>query len=229
MCRKSKFCTELNKDPEKWNKRCPLSLPNYFNEAVDGFTIAISKIVEGSFKESLKAFEDFDSDAVGNFFIEHGQQSSYSRVSNWKKIKIENKLNRRPNPSPRNPTERLTREVFERDFYRCRYCGLKIIPKEVFSEYSRIVGSNNFSVARKNSERNGLTLGLRGVADHVYPHSLCGRTELDNLVTSCYSCNFGKAEYTLKQIGIEDPRFKQPKDDSWRGLMEFLSALKGIN
>jgi len=40
------------------------------------------------------------------------------------------------------------------------------------------------------------------------PHSLGGRTELDNLVTSCYSCNFGKAEYTLKQLGIDDPTYK---------------------
>ncbi len=229
MCHKSKFCTELNKDAEKWNKLCPLPLPNYFNEAVDGFTRAISEIVKGGFKESLKALEECNSEAVGRFFIEHGQQSSYSRVFDWKKVKIENKLKKRSNPSPRNPTGRLTREVYERDYYRCRYCGSKIITKEVFREYSRIIGSNNFSVARKNSERNGLTLGLRGVVDHVHPHSLGGRTELDNLVTSCYSCNFGKAEYTLEQVKIESPYSRQPKDDGWRGLTEFLPALKVIN
>jgi hypothetical protein len=105
---------------------------------------------------------------------------------------------------------------------------LKIIAKEVFKEYSRILGSNLFSIERKNSLRNGLTLGLRGVADHVDPYAGGGETTIENLVTSCYSCNFGKAGYTLKQLGIEDPRLREPISDSWKGLTEFLPALKKI-
>ena len=80
----------------------------------------------------------------------------------------------------------------------------------------------------ENSKRNGLTLGLRGVADHVDPYASGGETEADNLVTSCYSCNFGKAGYTLKQMGLNDPRARKPVNDDWNGLTEFLPALREI-
>ena len=60
------------------------------------------------------------------------------------------------------------------------------------------------------------------------PHSLGGRTEVENLVTSCYSCNFGKDEYKLDQLKIENPFLRHPKDDGWRGLTEFLPVLKVI-
>ena len=90
------------------------------------------------------------------------------------------------------------------------------------------MGSENFSVERENLKRNGLTLGLRGVADHVDPYASGGETEADNLVTSCYSCNFGKAGYTLKQMGLNDPRARKPVNDDWTGLTEFLPALREI-
>lgn len=228
MCHKSKFCTELDKDRRNWSKQCPLPLPSYFYDAVERFSLAVSELAKGNFKKSLEALETCDSAAVGRFYIEHGQQASYSRVTNRQEIDKINLLNKKMNPSRRNPTPKMTKEVFERDFYRCRYCGLPIITAKVFSEFSRIVGPGNFLNGRGNTKRNGLTLGLRGVVDHVYPHSLGGRTELDNLVTSCYSCNFGKAEYTLEQLGIDDPTVKQPKYDDWRGLTEFLPALRVI-
>jgi hypothetical protein len=34
---------------------------------------------------------------------------------------------------------------------------------------------------------------------------LGGRTDESNLVTSCWSCNYGKANYTVEQIGISNP------------------------
>jgi 5-methylcytosine-specific restriction endonuclease McrA len=41
--------------------------------------------------------------------------------------------------------------------------------------------------------------------DHVVPLSLGGRTNESNLVTCCWSCNYGKANYTVEQIGIDNP------------------------
>jgi 5-methylcytosine-specific restriction endonuclease McrA len=41
--------------------------------------------------------------------------------------------------------------------------------------------------------------------DHVTPWSLGGRTDESNLVTSCWSCNYGKANFTVEQIGIRNP------------------------
>ena len=225
MCKGTQTCTALGTDSTKWSREAPLPVPNFFEKAVEGFTIAVAFLIDGNKEDSLVALKETNHKAVGEFFIEHGQQSAYFRVQNRLEIDKKNRIAKDLNNSPRL-IPKVEKEVFERDSYRCRYCGLRIISKEVFTEYSRIVGSDNFSVERENSKRNGLTLGLRGVADHVEPYASGGETSIDNLVTSCYSCNFGKAGYTLEQIGIFDPRLKRPVNDGWSGLTEFLPALR---
>ena len=202
-------------------------MPVFFDEALDKFSIAIEELVKGNIEASLARLGECKSDLVGSFFIEHGQQSAYFRVRDKKHIDLHNKVTKVANPSPRL-LPNVEKQVFLRDSYRCRYCGQRIIAKEVFAEYSRIMGKENFSVERENSRRNGLTLGLRGVADHVDPYAFGGLTELENLVTSCYSCNFGKAGYTLEQLGIEDPRSRPPIKDDWLGLSDLLPSLKRI-
>ena len=227
MCRGKEFCEVLGTDASTWSRDCPLPLPDFFVEALGQFTRTVKELSQGNRQEALAALLAARADEVGTFFIEHGQQSAYFRVNDRKKIDEENKSVKKDNETPRlNPT--LEKDVFKRDCYRCRYCGQRIVAKEVFSEVSRILGSENFSVERENSKRNGLTLGLRGVADHVDPYASGGETEADNLVTSCYSCNFGKAGYTLKQMGLNDPRARKPVNDDWNGLTEFLPALREI-
>ena len=228
MCRGKDKCTFLEADSAKWSKLSPLPTPDFFEIAVDKFSQSVAALTDGARAQALIALEETNYRAVGEFFIEHGQQSAYYRVQNRNEVDAINRLTKRDNDSPRliPSTEK---KVFERDCFRCRYCGLRIIAKEVFAEYSRIVGSENFSIERENSKRNGLTLGLRGVADHVEPYASGGETSLENLVTSCYSCNFGKAGYTLEQLGIEDPRLRPPVKDDWRGLTEFLPSLRSID
>lgn len=58
-------------------------------------------------------------------------------------------------------------DVFMRDGFRCRYCGRSI--------------------------DEGIVLH----ADHVIPESKGGPTTLDNLVTSCMDCNWGKSDKEL--------------------------------
>ena len=228
MCRGKTSCDVLGIDPEKWSKTHLLQVPEFFEEALETFSVAIRELVSGDQKKSLERLNECKSELVGNFFIEHGQQSAYFRVRNKKQVDLLNKAAKSINPSPRL-LPKVEKLVFLRDSYRCRYCGLRIISKEVFSEYSRIVGPEYFSVERENSKRNGLTLGLRGVADHVEPFASGGLTEIENLVTSCYSCNFGKAGYTLDQLGIEDPRLRPPMNDGWQGLTEYLPTLKKLS
>jgi len=228
MCREKKFCEVLGTDSSKWDRQCLIRMPSFFEDAVENFSSAVSHLACGDKVKSLQALKKCNSESVGKFYIEHGKQSSYFRVNNWRKTRKNNSLLKKKNDTKKTPSASLNKEVFERDFYRCRYCGLRIITKEVFHEYGRLVGPVNFSTVRSEIIRNGLTLGLRGVADHVFPYSLGGKTQMDNLVTSCYSCNFGKWEYKLEQLDLEDPFSRQLKDDGWRGLTEFLPTLKKI-
>jgi len=227
MCRGTKTCILLGTDKSKWSKLCPLPLPKFFENALEAFSQSVAALASGDKATCLIALGKSNSDDVREFFIEHGQQSSYFRVLNRVEIDKANILAKVLNTSPRLVAS-LQNEVFKRDSFRCRYCEMRIISKEVFTEFSRIVGAEVFSVERENSKRNGLTLGLRGVADHVEPYASGGKTDIDNLVTSCYSCNFGKAGYTLEQLGIDDPRLRPPVKDDWQGLTEYLSTLRKI-
>ena len=57
----------------------------------------------------------------------------------------------------------------------------------------KLLGSEHFKAAgRSNKIRHGISLTFRATADHVVPISHGGRTSMDNLVTSCWNCNYGK-------------------------------------
>jgi HNH endonuclease len=75
-------------------------------------------------------------------------------------------------------------------------------------------------------DEHGVIHAFKLVADHVVPHKLGGKTDIDNLVTACPACNYGKECYTLDQLGLEDPRDRDPKLGDWDGLTAFIPGLK---
>lgn len=123
--------------------------------------------------------------------------------------------------------QRFAKAVFARDGYRCRYCGVRLVPAEVLKAFGRAVGSDTFATAGTNLQRHGVALAFRAIADHVTPWTRGGRTDMENLVSACWSCNYGKADFTVDQIGLEDPRTR-PVDtsDGWDGLTSRLAALR---
>jgi hypothetical protein len=60
-------------------------------------------------------------------------------------------------------------DVFNRDGFRCRYCGVSIDDGAILH------------------------------ADHVIPESKGGPTTMENLVTACLDCNLGKSNKDLKR------------------------------
>ena len=84
-----------------------------------------------------------------------------------------------------------------------------------------MVGSAQFKVKGKGNQiRHGVALTFRAPADHVVPMSFGGRTNLDNLVTSCWNCNYGKYNALLEQMGINDPRDTDLDSKlNWNGLL----------
>lgn len=113
-------------------------------------------------------------------------------------------------------TDLRMREAYAKDAYICQYCGIRVIPKEVLSLYSQIVGRDNFTPTGTNKGRHGVVLAFRANADHVVPRSRGGTVELGNLVTCCWSCNYGKANYTVEEIGIRDPRDRIKTYENWQ-------------
>ena len=218
VCRNADWCTELDLDPQKWSKNCPLQPPKYFNDSVNTFISAYRAAEAGNINKAIELLGDTRGEDLRNWYIEHGQMSGWHyRVKALKKLK------------PKKYTGVLEKnksfakyesQVYQRDGYRCGYCGLKVIDTKALMKMEKMVGKKQFKVKGRNSERHGVALALRATIDHIKPLTLGGRTRLDNLVTSCWSCNYGKLNATLEQLGILNPLGKSSTTHQrWDGLM----------
>lgn len=108
--------------------------------------------------------------------------------------------------------------VLARDGYRCRYCGIPVVSADIWKIahelYPGVVPWHGRDPAKQHAAFQCLWLQY----DHVVPHSHGGLSSVDNVVISCALCNFGKWNFTLKQLGLSDPRLRLPEPISWDGL-----------
>lgn len=222
MCRGKKYCSELDADSRKWSKFSPLLPPEWFSDELDLFVDAVRAASEGKVKESIEILSKIKSDELREWYCEHGQMSGMFR-SNALGITTADSDARLD--ALRSP-DKYRKEVFQRDGYTCQYCGMRVVPKEVFSAYSKLVGEDFFQDTGTNNERHGIVLAFRANADHVVPWNYGGLTNPDNLITSCWSCNYGKSGYTLEEIGLNDPRERKLSNGEWLGLTECVSKMK---
>lgn len=120
--------------------------------------------------------------------------------------------------SDRNIIPAIRSAVLKRDGYKCRYCGIPVVHADIRKLANRLypdaVPWNSYDVTKQHSAFACLWLQF----DHVVPHSHGGRSSLDNVVISCALCNFGKDKYTLRQLGLQDPRLTPPTPSTWDGL-----------
>lgn len=118
----------------------------------------------------------------------------------------------------RAPTKALKQKVLARDGYCCRYCGIPVIDAEIRKlvqlAYPDAVPWATSAPELQHSAFSCMWLQF----DHVIPHSHGGLSSEENIVVSCALCNFGKQEYTLKQLDIADPRARTPMIVHWDGL-----------
>ena len=221
MCRgRSKSCSELGLDPEKWSTRCPLPPPKYFGECLDFFIQAFAEARKGNISKSLELLIKTRSNELREWFVEHGQMSGYRHRVRGLQL---------PVPPPfqgefeknKTPSRTLKKQVFLRDGYRCRYCQTRVLDFKVLQEMEKLVGRENFRASADTNElRHGVTFFFRATADHVVPLTRGGQTTLDNLVTACWNCNIGKLNALLSQMRVEDP-INHPTEEKlkWDGTL----------
>jgi len=107
-----------------------------------------------------------------------------------------------------------------RDGYHCRFCGIPVIRKEVRQRIMKALPSA-VPWGPRNIERHAAFQAMWAQYDHVLPHSRGGTNNLDNLVLTCGPCNFGRMNYTLEEVGLADPRLREPIRSMWDGLERF--------
>lgn len=193
---------------------------DWFEQSIDAFSSAYKHAVAESPIAAVSALQDTRSDELNAWFDVHAQNTGRFRHKHFRQDP--------PHESSidLDPGRRVTpfeKALFARDGYRCRYCQIRVIPGSVFKHMETLLGKGVFdATSRSNKARNGVKLAFSAALDHVVPHSRGGRTDPNNLVTACWACNYGKAEYTLTELGLDDPRDRQPVIDEWQGLTDVL-------
>lgn len=93
-------------------------------------------------------------------------------------------------------------EVFKRDGFRCAYCGASVEDPDVILE-----------------------------VDHIHPKAKGGTDDIDNYITSCKTCNRGKAAVPLSDIPetlcsrIGEVKARQKQLADYRALMEMAEEV----
>lgn len=110
-------------------------------------------------------------------------------------------------PDPVTSFGRVAQQVYIRDNYICQYCSHPVMELKALKEVESAIGREKFPVSANSIEgRHGFIYTVRATADHVLPHNLGVLTNLGNLITPCWSGNYGKSRFTLAEIDIDDPR-----------------------
>ncbi len=221
MCKVSEnggVCTELGSNPEFWSRTVPLPKPDEALVAMDTFEASYRALLSGDISKARELLSHIPSHQMQTWFDMHAQNVSTLRFRGLGSIApviVSTELD------PKKTFSHLSPQIYRRDNFHCRYCGSKVAPRSFFTRFSNLIGDDAFYIGRANREMPGIYLLFVATLDHVTPHRLGGRTDASNLVTSCWPCNYGKMEYTLEQIGIDDPRLTPPVED--KAWVSFVS------
>ena len=120
----------------------------------------------------------------------------------------------------RMPTLPEMKFLLDRDGYRCRFCQIPLVPKQV---RQRMVAAYPSAVGwgRTNYSQHAALQAMWLQFDHVLPHARGGDNHAENLIITCAPCNFGRMNYTLAELGLADPRNRAVSKSDWNGLIDF--------
>jgi 5-methylcytosine-specific restriction endonuclease McrA len=173
--------------------------------------------LNGDTAAATTLFAKADMPAVYNWAWTDWQRPSL----NIRVPKPENDLTKLPKSDldpVRAPTKTTRQAVLARDGYRCRYCGIPVIDADIRKKVHKLYPDAVPWVSSSPEKQHAAFSCFWLQYDHVIPHSHGGRSDEENVVICCALCNFGKLNYTLKQLDIADPRLRPPVPTRWDGL-----------
>jgi 5-methylcytosine-specific restriction endonuclease McrA len=121
----------------------------------------------------------------------------------------------------RMPTPAEERYLHQRDGYHCRFCGIPVI-RATIRKAMRLAYPDALPWGRTNQSQHAGFQALWATYDHVLPHSRGGDNDAENVVIACQPCNCARWHYTLEEVGLSDPRAREPVRSTWDGLERFL-------
>lgn len=220
MCRKRPSCSELG-PRDAWSSVAPLPVPVWMQSQVLVLGAAMHTAAVGNRSEALSLLDRIDSDALRDWGAEHGQVAGIKRCPGLRKGSSAPRLKR-------SFSKGLRLRIHARDGYHCRYCSMPVISRAAIKAFARYIDGPAFTFGDTIASRHGAALLATAQLDHVIPYSAGGSIEEGNLVTACWTCQFGKDGYTLDQLGIDDPRLRPPLNNDWDGASSCTEALQRL-
>jgi 5-methylcytosine-specific restriction endonuclease McrA len=120
----------------------------------------------------------------------------------------------------RMPPRAAWMSFFHRDGFHCRFCGIPVVHPGVRTRLRAI--APDVVPGGRSATYHAAFLALNATLDHVIPHAAGGDNDPDNIVTTCWPCNFGRGSYSLAELGLNDPRLRPPVVTDWDGLTRVL-------
>ncbi len=118
------------------------------------------------------------------------------------------------------PSTAEQQQIFERDGWHCRCCGVPVISPQARTRLSARYGAVRWG--KRNAERHAGFFALMASLDHALPRSRGGDNEPANLLTACWPCQFGRMDWTYEEVQMADPRTSpaHPRLAKWKGLTQ---------
>jgi hypothetical protein len=208
----------LGNDSTRWPKHCLIDYPAEFESQID----LVQQAAELAHQDPRRARElvrSIDHESMKRWFIDVALRSGA-----WRSMHSGN-ASRNPGTNRKRKRKSISQKrlesLFQRDHWRCRYCGIRIGGnRRHFKSFAKAIEMPELVAGRTDESRHGIYLLLMASYDHVTPHSDHGSDEDDNLVTACWSCQFGKYRYSLSELRLESPRELSTQSiSSWNGLL----------
>lgn len=185
--------------------------------AADAMSQAVDAHIQGQTEKAFALFKAADNPDVWAW-VNPAWARPDLNVIDKKPLGDTTTISRGDRDPDRNIAPAVKAAVLSRDGHRCRYCEIPVVDaairKIAVSLYPGAIPWDPRDPARQHAGFQCLWLQY----DHVIPHSHGGRSVPENLVICCALCNFGKDRYTLRQLGLLDPRDRPPEPTNWDGL-----------
>jgi 5-methylcytosine-specific restriction endonuclease McrA len=121
----------------------------------------------------------------------------------------------------RMPTALEKRALRDRYGYHCVFCGVPLVRIEVRKAF--VMALPECSIwGKTNASQHAAFQCLWLQYDHLIPHSYGGDNSIENIVITCAPCNYGKDDWLIEELGLEDPRKRPVLKTSWDGLERVL-------
>lgn len=121
----------------------------------------------------------------------------------------------------RMPGNDIKRLLHQRDGHHCRFCGIPVIRAEVRRRFATLYPTTPIW-GNTIEEQHAAFQVMWAQYDHIVPHARGGDNALNNLVITCAPCNYGRMSNTLDELGLNDPRDREPVASQWDGLERLL-------